>query len=133
MAKFTAERVAKLNDERLADKNLKPELRQKVKALIAAAAAQGHTLIVTQGFRSIAQQNALYAQGRTRPGKIVTNARGGQSNHNFGKAVDLAFVVDGEIVWTESLYLKLGRFADAVGLKWGGNWKKFKDKPHVEI
>lgn len=130
---FTKERISQLNDERLGDSNLKPALVSKVRKLIALAAADGHSLIVTQGFRSIAQQNALYAQGRTKPGKIVTNARGGQSNHNKGTAVDLAFVVNGAVTWEESLYRKLGKYSEAVGLKWGGNWKRFKDKPHVEL
>lgn len=130
---FTRERVQQLNAERLGDPNLKPDLVTKVKRLISLAAADGHTLIVTQAFRSIAQQNALYAQGRTKPGKIVTNARGGQSNHNKGTAVDLAFVVNGAVTWEESLYRKLGKYAQAVGLKWGGDWKRFKDKPHVEL
>ena len=130
---FTPERVAELNNSRLSDKNLKTELVEKVKKLIELASKAGHLLLVTQAFRSVAQQNALYAQGRTKPGKIVTNAKGGQSNHNKGEAVDLAFIVQGEVSWEDSLYLKIGFWAKAVGLKWGGDWKSIKDKPHVEI
>lgn len=130
---FNAERVANLNRDRLSSAHLKPELVKRVWALIAAAKNDGYTLIVTQGFRSIAEQNALYAQGRTKPGKIVTNARGGQSNHNHGEAVDFAFVIDGEITWDVSVYQNVGVWARTVGLKWGGDWKRFKDFPHVEI
>lgn len=130
---FSDERINQLNENRLADPELKPELVQKVKRLIALAQARGYKLVVTQGFRSVAEQNRLYAQGRTRPGKIVTNARGGQSNHNKGTAVDVAFVVGGEVTWSEPLYAKLGPWAAAVGLNWGGNWKHFKDKPHLEL
>lgn len=130
---FTRERVEQLNNERLSNKNLKPALVSKVRALIKLAAAEGYLLLVTNGFRSVAEQNKLYAQGRTTKGKIVTNAKGGQSNHNFGEAVDLGFIVQNEISWEESLYYKIGGWAAKVGLKWGGNWKSIKDKPHVEI
>jgi peptidoglycan L-alanyl-D-glutamate endopeptidase CwlK len=130
---FSQPQIDKLNNQRLADPNLKPELVDKVRELIALASSQGYSLLVTQGFRSVAQQNALYALGRTRPGKIVTNAKGGQSNHNFGRAVDFAFIVKGEVSWLPSLYAKLGKLAEQSGLDWGGNWKHFKDLPHVEI
>ena len=49
---------------------------------------------IVQGLRSIEEQNALYAQGRTKPGKIVTKAKGGQSYHNYGLAIDFAFIID---------------------------------------
>ncbi len=130
---FSDERIQQLNADRLGDPELKPELVQKVTRLISLAKSRGFSLVVTQGFRSIAEQNRLYALGRTKPGKIVTNARGGQSNHNKGTAVDVAFVVNGEVTWNDSLYAKLGPWAAAVGLKWGGNWKHFKDKPHLEL
>lgn len=128
---FSREKINKLNCERLA--KVKPELAEKCLRILALAEAEGFDLLVTQGFRSIEEQNRLYAQGRTAPGKIVTNARGGQSNHNFGKAVDFAFVFNGEISWDENLYKNIGRWARIVGLKWGGNWKSIKDKPHVEL
>lgn len=129
---FSKERIEKLNAERLA--KVKPELARKCEAIIALAAREGLSLIVTQGFRTVAEQDRLYAIGRRGiPGeRKVTNARGGQSNHNFGDAVDFAFVVNDEISWNDSLYLNIGRWAKQVGLKWGGNWK-FKDYPHVEL
>jgi peptidoglycan LD-endopeptidase CwlK len=130
---FSRERIEKLNAERLA--KVKPVLAEKCRALIAHAASEGFTLLVTQGFRSVEEQNKLYQIGRrgVRGEKKVTNARGGQSNHNYGEAVDFAFVVNGEISWNEKLYQNLGRWARAVGLKWGGDWKSFKDFPHVEL
>lgn len=130
---FTTERVKDLNKVRLSSNYLRKALVQKVYQLIELAAQDGHLLLVTQGYRSSEEQNKLYAQGRTTKGKIVTNAKGGQSKHNTGQAVDLAFIVNGEVVWTESLYKKIGVWAKIVGLKWGGDWKTFKDKPHVEI
>jgi len=128
---FTEERIKELNEDRLEE--VKPELREKVKRLIALARERGYSIVVTQGFRTVAEQNALYAQGRTKPGKIVTNAKGTQSNHTKGIAADLAFVVNGQITWDDRLYTRIGAWADAVGLKWGGNWQRFKDLPHVEL
>jgi peptidoglycan L-alanyl-D-glutamate endopeptidase CwlK len=125
---FTPEKIAALNKERLAE--VLPEMQGKANQIISIAASFGYSLLVTQGFRSIAQQNALYAQGRTRPGKIVTNAKGGQSLHNFGKAVDFAFINKaGEVDWNITLYKRLGAWAQTAGAK----WKRFKDYPHVEI
>lgn len=138
---YTKAQIDEITAQRLADPNLKPDLVAKVKRLIQAANFAGtgvFVLMVSQGFRSIAQQNALFAQGRTKAGKIVTNARGGKSNHNFGKAVDFAFAVRNakgtyDISWDDKLYKKLGAWASMVDLKWGGNFKTFKDMPHVEI
>lgn len=130
---FDTERIAKLNEERLSNPKNIAGLVVKVWALIKLAKKQGYPLLVTTAYRSIAEQNKLYAQGRTTPGKIVTNAKGGQSKHNKGEAVDLAFVINDEIVWDIKYYKLLRAWCVSVGLKWGGNWKKFKDYPHVEI
>jgi hypothetical protein len=110
-----------------------PTLKTKVTALINRAAAEGYTLRVIQGLRTVEEQEVLYAQGRTRPGLKVTNAKGGASNHNYGLAVDLAFIVDGEVSWEDGLYHKLGGWAAKCGLAWGGNWKHSVDMPHVEL
>lgn len=132
MADFSRERINRLNTQRL--EKVDSVLAGRVLRMVELARADGYELLVTQGFRSIDEQNRLYAQGRTRPGKIVTNARGGQSKHNFGKAVDVAVLVNGEITWAESVYKKtVGKYAAQVGIEWGGNWKKFKDYPHVQI
>ncbi len=113
-------------------KHVAPTLRGGVIKIIELAHAEGYDLRVTQGLRTITEQDALYAQGRTKPGKKVTNAKGGQSNHNYGLAVDLAFFVDGKLTWEDSLYLKIGKWAKSAGLLWGGNWKS-PDMPHVEL
>ena len=65
-------------------------LSQVETCFIPVAEAYGYRLDITSGFRSVADQNTLYAQGRTQPGNIVTNARGGRSLHNYGLAVDVA-------------------------------------------
>lgn len=130
---FSRERIERLNAERLA--KVQPELAARCRALIALAASDGFSLVVTHGFRSFEEQNRLYEIGRrgVRGEKPVTNARGGESNHNRGAAVDFAFVVGGEISWDERLYGRIGRWAAQAGLKWGGNWRKFVDKCHVEL
>lgn len=85
------------------------------------------------GTRTYAEQDALYAQGRTKPGPIVTRAKGGESNHNFGIAVDAAlFTPDGKYLGTSPLYKEIGKIvATFPTLEWGGNWK-FVDEPHIQ-
>lgn len=109
-------------------KEVHPVLTFKASLLLKHAAAEGYTLAVTQGLRTFAEQDVLFTK---RP--KVTNARGGQSMHNYGLAVDFAFMVDGKISWNEKLYKNIGRWADLVGLDWGGRWKSFKDLPHVQL
>lgn len=92
----------------------------------------GHEVRVVQGFRSIEEQNKLYAQGRTAPGAIVTKARGGESFHNYGVAVDFVFRKEGYNA-TEALWQLLGRVGKAQGFDWGGDWKGFIDRPHFEL
>ncbi|HAA7218369.1 TPA_asm: N-acetylmuramoyl-L-alanine amidase family protein, partial [Listeria monocytogenes] len=109
----------------------------KTRNVIKKMAKEGIYLCVAQGYRSTAEQNALYAQGRTKPGAIVTNAKGGQSNHNFGVAVDLClYTSDGkDVIWesTTSRWKKVVAAMKAEGFEWGGDWKSFKDYPHFEL
>lgn len=109
----------------------------KTRNVIKKMAKQGIYLCVAQGYRSNAEQNALYAQGRTKSGSIVTNAKGGQSNHNFGVAVDLClYSSDGKkVIWesTTSRWKKVVAAMKSEGFKWGGDWKSFKDYPHFEL
>lgn len=86
----------------------------------------------TAGYRSITEQNELYAKGRTAPGQIVTWAKGGTSAHNYGCATDWAFFENGKPVWSDDMriwapYLNA---CDKVGLKKGAD---FGDKPHNEL
>jgi peptidoglycan LD-endopeptidase CwlK len=115
-------------------KKVHPELAKRVTALTRALARKGHTVEVVQGLRTFAEQDALYAQGRTKPGQIVTNAKGGQSNHNFGLAVDLCPFVGGRPQWNDNAgFIRIGAEAAKLKLEWGGDWKKFIDKPHVQL
>lgn len=102
------------------------------------AAARGLTLEVISGLRTWEEQEALYAQGRTKPGPRVTNARPGSSWHNFGLAVDLGLFdgktyVDGaDPARAERVYREIAEIGREYGLEWGGNWRKIKDTPHFE-
>ena len=117
-----------------------PELRQRVIGLIKDLEAEGLDVVLTQGVRTVAQQQALYAQGRSKPGKIITNCDGlvKVSNHQpkadgYGYAVDVAWRTSrGEISW-EGPWETLGSLAAAHGLTWGGTWGSFPDRPHLEL
>lgn len=98
---------------------------------------------VTCGTRTIEEQNALYAQGRTKPGKIVTNAKGGYSIHNFGLAFDFCLIIDGgKYASWEYLkdfdgdktpdWMEFVNLFKSAGYEWGGDWKSFKDRPHLQ-
>ena len=115
--------------------SLEPEFRTVVEQLIMGAnIATGLEWIVTSCRRTIAEQNALYAQGRTKAGSIVTNAKGGQSPHNFGLAADLAPMKDGKIWWNapDSVWKQMADIAVQLGLTAGYYFKSIVDKPHVE-
>jgi peptidoglycan L-alanyl-D-glutamate endopeptidase CwlK len=85
------------------------------------------------GTRTYAEQEALYAKGRTAPGPKVTNAAAGFSNHNFGLALDIGlFLPDGRYLEDTPFYKEIGPVvARFPALEWGGNWK-FTDEPHVQ-
>lgn len=110
-----------------------------------AGLSAGLTVRLISGTRTFAQQEELFAQGRTKAGKIVTNARGGQSNHNFGIAWDVGiFTASGGYIDSladkgkmsnaavEKEYKKLGPVGRALGLFWGGDWSK-PDRPHFQM
>jgi len=92
----------------------------------------GIQLRVIQGLRTIDEQNTLYNQGRTTPGNKVTNAKGGQSFHNYGLAVDVVIIKNGQAVWTQ-VPKEVVNIGTSLGFEWGGNWKSFKDYPHFQM
>lgn len=131
---------------------LHPKIRQEVIDTITEIESNHFPptvkIRVVQGLRTIQEQNDLYALGRTKPGKIVTNAKGGKSFHNYGPAFDFALMYDKdgngsfEILswntgedfdndnikdWTEVV----NAFKEK-GWEWGGDWKKFPDYPHLQ-
>jgi peptidoglycan LD-endopeptidase CwlK len=112
---------------------LLPEVQPYARALVTKAAANGITIKVISGLRTYAEQDDLYAQGRTKPGQIVTNARAGYSNHNFGIAFDIG-VFEGSRYLDESpKYKAVGVLGMDLGLEWGGNWKTIQDEPHFQL
>lgn len=112
---------------------LLPEVQPMARALVHKAAANGIKIKVISGLRSYAEQNALYAQGRSKPGKKVTNARAGYSNHNFGIAFDIA-VFEGNKYLPDSVkYKAVGVLGMDLGLEWGGSWKTIVDQPHFQL
>lgn len=112
-----------------------PALSTRIQSLLDTLNQHGLQVEVVQGLRTFAEQDALFAQGRTKSGNIVTRARGGQSNHNYGLAVDLVPFNNGQPNWNAPLgvWTTIGREAEKLGLEWGGDWKKFVDKPHVQL
>jgi peptidoglycan LD-endopeptidase CwlK len=94
----------------------------------------------THTYRSLQEQNELYALGRTVKGNKVTNAKGGSSFHNYGLAFDIAILLDKDKNGTfESIsyaqdenFMKVVDFFKSKGYQWGGDFKAFKDKPHFQ-
>jgi peptidoglycan L-alanyl-D-glutamate endopeptidase CwlK len=121
---------------------LNRKFRVKAEAFLAAATviatAHGVTIEVISGLRSWAQQAALYAQGRTKPGNIVTKARPGSSWHNYGLAIDLGLFAGGKYLDSAAparaakIYKELGALAASMGIEWAGNWKSFPEGPHFQ-
>ncbi|MDW0314039.1 MAG: M15 family metallopeptidase [Nitrososphaeraceae archaeon] len=100
------------------------------------------TVRFSQTLRTIPEQDALYAQGRTKQGKIVTNARGGASYHNYGLAIDIVLIIDGKEVSYDMVkdydgdgladWMECVSVFKSHGWAWGGEWKSIKDYPHFE-
>ncbi len=130
--------VLKRADARLGVRGMDADVVRIVRDVIKEMHAEGIYVGIAQAYRTFAEQNALYAQGRTKPGAIVTNARGGQSNHNYGVAVDI-FVYPGTFAKAEFLQPSDARMKKIVaamkrrGMKWGGDWSGFPDYPHFEL
>ena len=112
---------------------LHPSLRPKAEELIKRAKAAGIDIIITQTLRTKAEQDELYAQGRTKPGNIVTQAKYPQSLHCWGVAFDIAVVIGGKANWDTTWYKKVGPLGEALGLEWGGRWTNFPDYPHYQL
>lgn len=111
---------------------VQPFIRERAVRFFDTMESMGLRPRVVQGFRTTEEQNALYAQGRSTKGKIVTNARGGESFHNYGLAIDIAFLNDdGSVDFNVSE--EIGKLGESFGFEWGGRWKKFLDKPHFQI
>lgn len=117
--------------------DLNPIVKKMAESHIAACKAEGIDLIVTCTYRDNEEQNRLYAQGRTVKGRVVTNAKAGQSFHNYRLAYDVVPMRNGKPVWDTDhedglLWQRVGAIGEAHGLEWAGNWKSFKEFPHFQ-
>lgn len=119
-------------EQRRIANRFQPLVGRTAKALVAKMAELGHPIRITSTYRSDSEQAMLYAQGRTMPGNIVTNAKPGESFHNYGVAFDVVFRKEGFDA-PEDLWQLLGATGKAIGLSWGGDWKSFPDRPHFEM
>lgn len=98
----------------------------------------GIDILVTSTYRDSESQAALYAQGRGRPGKRVTNAKPGQSYHNWQVAFDVVPLRNGKPVWGTTgpdklLWEKIGAIGESVGLEWAGRWTRFPEYAHFQF
>jgi peptidoglycan L-alanyl-D-glutamate endopeptidase CwlK len=121
-----------INSRKLED--LHPKIAAKAQAFRDACAAQGIDALITSTYRDNESQAAIYAQGRTAPGSIVTNARPGESWHNWRCAFDFVPIVGGKCQWKDSdLFTRCGVIAESVGLEWAGRWTgKLREAAHCQ-
>jgi len=121
--------------------DLHPQMQPLVTRFLANARAAGIDLLVTCTYRSNEEQTALYAIGRTKPGRIVTRAKAGQSKHNHtlnnkpaALAVDVVPLRDGKPIWSASdpVWKQVGEIGEKVGLEWAGRWTTFREYPHFQ-
>lgn len=125
-----------INSRSLSD--LHPICKEKAEKFLKAAKDVGIDLIVTSTYRDHESQAALFAQGRTKPGQIVTNARPGQSWHNWRCAFDVVPIRNGKPVWSTTghdgaLWRKVGELGESVALEWAGRWTgKLREFAHFQ-
>lgn len=115
--------------------DLRPEIRPQVDEFLADCEAAGLDILVTCTLRNDAEQTALYAQGRTAPGHVVTKAKAGQSAHNYGLALDIVPIVNGKPDWNGSdpVWTVIGKKGMEAGLTWlGAPGSEFKEEAHFE-
>lgn len=120
-----------INSRNLDD--LLPKVKTLAQAFINECANQKIDVLITSTYRDIESQNALYDQGRNTKGKIVTNAKGGQSFHNWKCAFDFVPIVNGKAQWNDfATFKRCGAIAKKNGLEWAGDWKTFPELAHCQ-
>ena len=112
---------------------LLPAAQRKAREFMKTVTDAGITIKIISATRTFAQQDEFFSHGRTKPGPKVTNARGGQSNHNFGVAWDIGIFLNGAYQPESPLYSKVGAIGKRMGLEWGGDWSSFPDEPHFQV
>ena len=113
---------------------LHPEMRRLCELFVAECSRKGLQVGISQTWRTKAEQDALYAQGRTAPGSIVTNCLYPYSPHNWGVAFDI-YRNDGKGAYydADGWFKKCGQIGKQLGLFWGGDFRSFVDQPHFEL
>lgn len=114
---------------------LSPKVQELARKFLKVCKEAGLDVRIISGTRTYAEQDALYRKGRygSKEAK-VTNARGGQSNHNFGIAWDIGVFQGGKYLTTAKAYKDVALIVKPKlpNLAWGGDWKSFPDTPHYE-
>jgi peptidoglycan L-alanyl-D-glutamate endopeptidase CwlK len=122
--------------------DLHPTLQPICATFLERCKAAGLDILITCTHRTGAEQDELYSHGRTAPGPKVTNARAGQSMHNFtingapaAKAFDMVPLVNGKAMWDAKhpAWAKAGAIGEALGLEWAGRWVSFREFPHFQL
>lgn len=122
---------------------LHPKLREQAKEIYQNILERNVSIRFTDTLRTFDEQEKLYAKGRTKPGKIVTHAKAGESYHNYGLAVDFCLLLKGgkEVSWNRNMDMDSDNKKDwdevvaafkHYGWEWGGDWNNFKDYPHFQ-
>jgi peptidoglycan L-alanyl-D-glutamate endopeptidase CwlK len=126
------QRYTRLNQQRIL--TLHPFIRDKVRQFLSLAKESGIDLLITSGMRTFQEQEKIYQQGRTLPGPIVSWAKPGTSYHNYGLAIDVVPIVNGQAIWgSTNTWNRLGALGKSLGFTWGGDWKRKPDRPHFQL
>jgi len=121
-----------INSRKIED--LHPTVADLCRKWLDECKRQGIPVIITSTYRDAEYQNTLYSEGRSRPGKIVTNARAGQSYHNYRMAFDFVPLVCGVPAWNDiALITRCGEIGEQVSLEWAGRWKSMKELLHLQF
>lgn len=115
-------------------RGLDPDFETQINDIISSVSSRGLKARLSEGYRSPEQQDEYYSQGRTKPGRIVTYARGTQGPHTRGTAADIDLLDDKgrPLADNDPAWKVLGEEAERRGLTWGGAWSKLRDSRHVE-
>ncbi len=115
-------------------RTLQPSAQRQARAFMRRVLAAGIPARILSGTRTYAEQDVLYRKGRFGDAaSIVTNARGGFSNHNFGIAWDIGIFDHGKYLGNSPLYRQAAAVGKAPGIEWGGDWTSFVDLPHYQL
>jgi peptidoglycan L-alanyl-D-glutamate endopeptidase CwlK len=113
---------------------LTPPAKERVEQFLQLCKENDIDLFVTSTYRDHESQQALYEQGRTTAGKVVTNAKAGDSWHNWRCAVDVVPLINGKPNWdgSDPVWTKIGELGEQAGLEWAGRWRTFKELAHFQ-